>query len=180
MNAQRGGPINTGFALLLVALSLLFCYTPAMGQGGVSVGATGNYEYVPPEARFRDWGTAKWSAENTMLQSAYTGLRVIAAKQTIECMKLEHCYETGLLPNALYGNRLSEAEIWRFTGLMSLAAWALSYYAFDPPLRTTWQYVMIGVGLHDIHGNRMEKLQPDWDPLWASLAVGLTVQWTFF
>jgi hypothetical protein len=122
---------------------------------------------------------AEWTSGDTLRQAAYTGLRGVVAKQTVACMKLPACYETGVLATAIYGNRPTANEIYKFNALIALGAWALNYYAFDSHDREFAQWAFIGVGLYDVYHNHQERLPTDWWPLGVSMGVGLGIQWTF-
>jgi hypothetical protein len=166
-------------ALLVVALVLCAIVLVVQPAHGAEGGASGGAQWNPPEAKLRDWGTAKWTTENTMLQAAVTGLALVAAEQTVQCMRLEFCYEKGVLSSALYGERQTVNEVWKFAALRSLGLWALSYYGFDNPERVYGQWVMLAVGGLDIRHNQREGLPPDWRWLGGSLGLGLVFRQSF-
>ena len=103
----------------------------------------------------------------------------MAAEQTRECMKYPNCFETGWAAEALYGNKPRAHEIYKFNIAMALGTWFFAYQ-LDPGNREMVQYVFIFGGLYDVHHNRKEHLQPDWEYLAIPLGVGLGVHWVFF
>lgn len=162
-------------AASLVALVGMVSWTPARSAGGPSDPA----QWTPPEAKLRDWGTGGWTAENTLLQAAITGAHLVAAGQTADCMRLTACYEKGVLSSALYGERQTVNEVYKFAAIRSVAAWALAYYGLDNPARIWGQGAMLTVGLLDVRHNQREDLKPDWGPMWFSLGVGIAISKTF-
>ena len=136
---------------------------------GLAILALAFLLFAPTSHAQKDWGTTKWTGEDTAWMLAYGWVRYVDMAQTRTCAKNpDRCEEVGLIAAATCGSHPSTGCVHNFNaamiGLVWLGAWALG-----PPYRRWWQWGNTGAEVYVIWQNQMQGFGPDYPSVGLAL-----------